>query len=57
MRTIIYTPFDGQKTSFDKLSEACRSLGLKEQTIRNHFSRTNGKPYVWEGGKLEKVLT
>lgn len=59
MSKYLFTPFDGQKAKFNTLSEACRSLGLNEQSIRVMLNRkeNKGKPveYIWPGGKLEKL--
>ena len=55
MKQYLYTPFDGSKAVFETLADACKSLGLLEQTVRNYFSRTKLSAYVWQGGKLEVV--
>jgi len=54
MKKYLFTPFDGGRVVFETLAQACRSLKLKEQTVRNHFTRT-GRAYIWDGGKLESI--
>lgn len=57
----IYTPFGGKQKTYNSLSEACRDLGLNENSIRVKVMRRKRRgitePYhhVWRDGKLERL--